>query len=106
MGDYYVMQAHHDHCLHDQLPAGIEKLLHDYEHYYDDCIVARQFNPALGQCPEVDCNNQASLTNAANTLEQCATTAEACAMCYNGVLYRHEDRGHSSRYLSGGRLVR
>jgi len=77
--DYYIMQAHHDHCLHNQLPTGIEHTLHDYEHYYDDCLIQRQYNSAYGQCPTVDCTDQLSLTNAANTLAACAATAEACA---------------------------
>jgi len=77
--NYHVMQAHHDHCLHDALPTGIEKTLHDYEHFYDDCFVKRQFNPALKACPVVDCNDATAMTKAIATLQAGCTSATACA---------------------------
>merc|ERR1719428_1797650 len=77
--NYHVMQAHHDHCLHDALPTGIEKTLHDYEHFYDDCFVKRQFNPALKACPVVDCADATAMTKAIATLQAGCTSATACA---------------------------
>merc|ERR1719171_3456269 len=77
--NYHIMQAHHDHCLHDQLPTGIEKKLHDYEHFYDDCFVKRQFNPNIGACPAVDCDDQTKMTQAISTLQASCTTKQACA---------------------------
>merc|ERR1712054_272177 len=77
--NYYVMQAHHDHCLHDSLPTGIEKALHDYEHFYDDCFVKRQFNAALSACPAVDCTDATAMTKAIATLQAGCTTTQACA---------------------------
>merc|ERR1719158_2747116 len=77
--NYHVMQAHHDHCLHDALPMGIEKTLHDYEHFYDDCFIKRQFNPALSVCPKVDCSDAKALTEAIATLQAGCATAAACA---------------------------
>eukprot|EP00746_Dinoflagellata_sp_MGD_P156160 gnl/MRDRNA2_/MRDRNA2_85719_c1_seq10.p1 gnl/MRDRNA2_/MRDRNA2_85719_c1~~gnl/MRDRNA2_/MRDRNA2_85719_c1_seq10.p1 ORF type:complete len:402 (+),score=62.92 gnl/MRDRNA2_/MRDRNA2_85719_c1_seq10:96-1301(+) len=76
--NYHVMQAHHDHCLHDALPTGIEKTLHDYEHFYDDCFVKRQFNPALNTCPEVDCSDATAMTKAVSTLQGGCASATAC----------------------------
>jgi len=76
---YHVMQAHHDHCLHDSLPTGIEKKLHDYEEFYDDCFVKRQFDPDLSACPEVDCKDSTALTKAVATLQAGCQTATACA---------------------------
>mmetsp|Transcript_114165 Transcript_114165/g.207661 ORF Transcript_114165/g.207661 Transcript_114165/m.207661 type:complete len:390 (+) Transcript_114165:67-1236(+) len=77
--NYYIMQAHHDHCLHDQIPTGIEKILHDYEHFYDDCFVKRQFNPNLNKCPDVDCANAQVLTEAIATLQGGCMTTQTCA---------------------------
>jgi len=77
--NYHVMQAHHDHCLHDDLPTGIEKKLHDYEHYYTDCFVKRQYNPALGACPEVNCDDATAMTKAIATLQAGCTSTQACA---------------------------
>jgi len=76
---YYVMQAHHDHCLHDSLPTDIEKKLHAYEHFYSDCFVKRQFDPDLTVCPKVDCNDATAMTQAIATLQAGCTTSAACA---------------------------
>jgi len=75
---YHVMQAHHDHCLHNQLPSGIEITLHDYEHYYTDCFIKRQYDPSLGPCPAVTCSDSQALTTAADTLAAGCTTSLAC----------------------------
>jgi len=79
--NYYIMQAHHDHCLHDQLPTGVEKDLHIYEHFYDDCMIKRQYNKALSNCPAVTCTDQTAMTNAIAKLQSgaCNTTLN-CAM--------------------------
>jgi len=93
---FYVMQAHHDHCLHDQLPMDIEKKLHTYEHFYTDCVVKRQFDTNLEKCPSVDCEDAGSLTNAISTLQNgdCGTTAKcattACAGAVKTVLMAHD----------------
>jgi len=77
--NYHVMQAHHDHCLHDQLPTAIEQKLHDYEQFYDDCFILRQYDPDLSACPAVDCTDQTAMTNAIAVLQASCTTAVACA---------------------------
>merc|ERR1712176_439474 len=71
---YHVMQAHHDHCLHNDLPEDIEKKLHAYEHFYDDCFVMRQFDDSLSKCPDVDCDDTAGLNAAIKTLTDGCTT--------------------------------
>jgi len=77
--NYYLYQAHHDHCLHNQLPTGMEQKIHEYEQYYSDCFIKRQYNPSLGNCPAVTCDDATALTNAIQTLQNCAKTATACA---------------------------
>ena len=39
--NYHIVQSHHDHCTHEQVPASLETTLHDYESFYEDCEVAR-----------------------------------------------------------------
>jgi hypothetical protein len=92
---YHVMQAHHDHCLHDQLPTGIEQKLHDYEHYYEDCFIKRQYDADLTACPAVTCGDMQALTTAANTLQGgCSTVLEcqatACSNAMKTVLMAHD----------------
>jgi hypothetical protein len=93
--NYYVMQTHHDHCLHDDLPIGIEKDLHDYEQFYDDCFIKRQYNKKLSACPAVDCTSQAAMTQAIATLQSgCAGAACAkspgCQAAIKVVLMAHD----------------
>merc|ERR1711988_1085718 len=59
--------------------GGIEKKLHDYEQFYDDCYVKRQFNPSLSNCPAVDCADATAMTKAIATLQAGCKTKEACA---------------------------
>jgi hypothetical protein len=75
--NYFIMQAHHDHCLHDVLPTNIEKDLHDYEHFYMDCFVKRQYNTDLPKCDKVECGGNA-VTTAISKLNQDCNTKEAC----------------------------
>jgi len=96
--NYYVMQAHHDHCLHNDLPTNIEKDFHDYEHFYDNCMVKRQFNANLGQCPAVTCTDQTTMTNQVAALKlagnNCNTTSgcavKVCADAIKVVLAAHD----------------
>jgi hypothetical protein len=94
--NYYLMQAHHDHCLHDQLPTNIEQALHDFEHNYDDCFIKRQYNAALSACPAVTCTDQTPLNNAivalgngCNTKTLCDSTA-TCKDAIKKVLMYHD----------------
>jgi hypothetical protein len=77
--NYHVMQSHHDHCLHDALPIGIELTLHAYEQFYDDCFIKRQFDPTLSKCPTVDCSDAKAMTQAVATLQAGCLTTQACA---------------------------
>lgn len=95
---FYVMQAHHDHCLTDQLPKDVEKKLHKYEQFYTDCHVKRQFDIRLkaGACKAVTCTDQTSLTLAIQTLQNgdCNTTskcaASSCSAAIKTVLMAHD----------------
>merc|ERR1712205_151161 len=57
VSNYYVMQAHHDHCAHEDMPLLVETKIHDYESFYEDCEIRRQFDSDLDACPTIDCNN-------------------------------------------------
>jgi hypothetical protein len=95
---YYVMQAHHDHCLHHQLPTAIEKDLHSYESFYNDCFIKRQYDATLLACPAVTCTDATAMTTAISTLQNvandCKTTtgcAKAqCAAAIKVVLMAHD----------------
>jgi hypothetical protein len=96
--NYHIIQAHHDHCLHDQLPIGLEKKLHAWEAYYTDCKIKRQYNPALGACPQAKCDSYTTLQDITAKLfiDGCDNKAicDSSAECKAGikdVLIAHDD---------------
>ena len=92
---YYVMQAHHDHCAHDQVPPAVEHGLHDFEAFYEDCHVKRQFDSDLSSCPAVDCSD--TLTTDKDIVDEmedntCNTdcSSNACKTRYQKMLMYHD----------------
>ena len=98
VSNYYVMQAHHDHCAHEDMPLLVETKIHDYESFYEDCEIRRQFDSDLDACPTIDCNNiltdmgnivtEMSEANC-NTGTTCATSA-TCKEKYQKMLMAHD----------------
>merc|ERR1711988_429283 len=90
--NYFIMQAHHDHCLHDVLPTGIEQDLHDYEHFYEDCFIKRQYNDALPACATVECGSAAVTAAISELNTNCATScaSSACGDAMKIVLMAHD----------------
>ena len=69
--NYYVMQAHHDHCPHDKVPHEVEHELHEFEAFYEDCDIKRQYDSDLSSCPAL-----ASCSNALTTDKEIVTEME------------------------------
>ena len=49
--DFFIMQAHHDYCDHDTLPTGAEKIFHDWEAHCLNCVIKREDDDNLADCP-------------------------------------------------------
>ena len=93
--NYHIVQSHHDHCTHEQVPASLETTLHDYENFYDDCEVARQFDADLLKCPTVDCSTaKADLATVTTDMQtnNCNTTCSSatCKLYFQKVLMAHD----------------
>merc|ERR1712216_106920 len=74
---FYIFQAHHDFCAHDDLPAFNEVIFHAMEEDFDTCYIERQYNPKLSMCPPVNCEDKEALKKAVDEMyEHCgeATT--------------------------------
>ena len=69
--NYYVMQAHHDHCPQEKLPREVKDELHEFEAFYEDCHIKRQFVSGLSSCPAL-----ASCSNALTTDKEIVTEME------------------------------
>merc|ERR1712216_751167 len=75
--NFYIFQAHHDFCAHDDLPAFNEIIFHAMEEHFDTCFIERQYNPKLSMCPPVTCEDKEALKKAVDEMyEHCgeATT--------------------------------
>ncbi len=97
---YYVIQAHHDHCPHDKLPPEVEHELHEFEAFYDDCYIKRQFDSDLSSCPKIECSDALTTdkdivtemeTNTCNT--DCSSNA--CKTRFQRMLMYHDTCGEN-----------
>ena len=96
--NYNIINAHHDHCDHDQVPEEIEKELHEFEEYYTDCEIKRKFYTLGGVCDAIECHGaSAELTTAIADLaaNQCNVTANCaskskCYETYRKILMAHD----------------
>ena len=93
--NYHIVQSHHDHCTHEQVPASLETTIHAYESFYEDCEIARQYDKDLPKCPTVDCSTAkvdlATVTTDMQT-NNCNTTCSSatCKLYFQKVLMAHD----------------
>ena len=93
---YYVMQAHHDHCTHKILPANLGHTIHDFEEFYEDCAIARQYDASLKPCPAVACATaKTSLAKADETMKNNSCSAscksKTCSDTFKQIVRAHDD---------------
>ena len=99
--NYYVMQAHHDYCSHKQLPAAVGNTIHDFESFYDDCLIKRQYDSTLKACPAVKCADaKTTLATADTTMlnANCSGVCKGVATCANTfkqIVRAHDDCSES-----------
>ena len=93
--NYWLVQMHHDHCPHDALDVSIEHGMHDFEGFYNDCTIARKYDPTKDACPSVSCSSvNVDLQNAVTTLtaENCNTdcSTTTCINTFQRMLMAHD----------------
>ena len=93
--NYHIVQSHHDHCTHEQVPDTLETTIHDYEGFYEDCEIARQFDADLSPCPAVTCSTaKVDLVTVTTDMQtnNCNTTcsSNACKLLFQKVLMAHD----------------
>jgi hypothetical protein len=98
---YFIMQTHHDHCTHTQLPANLGLTIHDFEEFYDDCKILRQFDASLAACPAVACSTaKVDLGTAHQTMlnNNCSTScaSETCKVTFQKIVRAHDDCGEDT----------
>ena len=91
--NYLVVQAHHDHCNHDDLPKFMEEGVHTYEDKLESCMIHRKYDDHLPDCVKTTATNEtvsaAVSVLASNSCDQsCSSTA--CTDAFRALYYAHE----------------
>jgi hypothetical protein len=84
---YFLVQAHHDHCLSDEVPKDVEGGLHMFEAFCEGCTISKQFTPSRAACPKVACNASADFT-AAHAYLNANNCSTACGSLECGAKYQ------------------
>ena len=78
--NYNIINAHHGHCDHDQVPEEIEKEIHEFEEYYTKCDIKRKYYTLGGVCDAIECHGaSAELTTEINDLASNTATSPQTA---------------------------
>ena len=92
--NFYIVLAHHDYCLSDEVPPVLEEAVHDFEQVCEDCFIRRKFDPSLPTCDTPDCGNQQVAEEAYNALvsENCGNncTSASCGSNYRIIRGYHD----------------
>jgi hypothetical protein len=76
---FFVLQAHHDLCDHDDLTVSQERLVHDFEAGCLNCVMSRAYDVDLRDCNQPACEDNAPAEAAYQLLEvQCETDPSSC----------------------------
>jgi hypothetical protein len=90
--NFYIVQAHHDFCLHNEVPDPVEESFHIYESTCKECKILRKRDPSLTNCPSPVCDgrgDEAYLTLLANDcFSDCSTSV--CASAYQVLRSEHD----------------
>jgi len=100
--NFLIMQAHHDFCLHDEVPTSVEDSFHDFEGKCEECSITKKRDPNLDECPDAKCDNsgneayQVLLTN--GCLTDCSV--EICKDNYQILRSEHDNCDHDTLDVS------
>lgn len=88
------IQAHHDHCFHDDMPLSVGLGFHALKGVCGHaCDIQRQFIPGAEACTPSQCSNAALADQAAHTLQSdCVSncSSQTCKDAFVAVLVHHD----------------
>lgn len=90
---YLILQAHHDHCAHGELPEGADPLLHMTDGMFGACSIQRAPDPTLPPCESTECIIQDLLAAsealyAYDCAQDCAR--DECSAWFKSVVVGHD----------------
>jgi len=54
--NFFIVQAHHDFCLHEEVPSTVLDGFHDFEGVCHECEIVKKRDPSLPECPVAKCD--------------------------------------------------
>jgi len=79
--NFLIIQAHHDYCLHEEVPEILETSIHIYENVCSEvhCDIKMKNDPNSRKCPPVDCETKVGddawqIMVANNCKDDCSTS--------------------------------
>jgi hypothetical protein len=92
---YHIMQSHHDHCTHESMDESMERVIHDFEHLYEDCEISRAYDDELDMCPDVTCSaasTELGDARATLTANNCNSNcdSDACKTLFHKLVKAHD----------------
>jgi hypothetical protein len=95
--NFAIVEAHHDFCLHDQVPKEVEVGFHDLEEVCaKQCSIGRLKDDDHVACPEMACPGEDGMVGVVNTLYSldCATKCtndNACGEAFRKLRVIHDN---------------
>mmetsp|Transcript_51944 Transcript_51944/g.62458 ORF Transcript_51944/g.62458 Transcript_51944/m.62458 type:complete len:233 (+) Transcript_51944:92-790(+) len=92
-GNFKMIQAHHDFCLHHEVPEVVENSFHDYNDVCEHCSISRKRDPELVDCPKAVCDKRGMDAFAALVSSGCDKNCDTstCASNYHILRSEHDN---------------
>ena len=93
---FAFVEAHHDFCLHDQVPKEVEVGFHDLEEVCaKQCDIGRLKDPDHSVCPDMTCPDEAGVVQVVNDLfalgcKDTCTDDNACGENFRKLRFIHD----------------
>ena len=93
---FAFVEAHHDFCLHDQVPKEVEVGFHDLEEVCaKQCDIGRLKDPDHSVCPDMTCPDEAGVVQVVNDLfalgcKDTCTNDNACGENFRKLRFIHD----------------
>lgn len=88
--NFLIVQAHHDYCLHDEVPPPVEDAFHDFEGTCEECSIAKKFDPDLVNCPPSFCDDSGDRAYQAMLISGCLDNCDTPTCITNYRILRSE----------------
>jgi len=96
--NFFIVQAHHDYCLHEEVPAAVLDGFHDFEGICHECDIVKKRDPALSDCPKAVCDGRGDDAYQGLLEDGCMNgcNSTTCGDSYRILRSEHDNCGHDT----------